>query len=469
MDPLDNPTVTPTHAVNGTVEHPPNRTRSIVIRVVVALAVIGGVVWYMKFRTSSKSSAPVAGAPASSGAPGAAAGGGSGEGRTVPVQVATAEKKDLPIWLEGLGSVAAFQQVTVRAQVDGRLDKVLFTEGQAVKRGDLLAQIDPRPFMVQLHQAQGALARDRASLETSKRNYDRYKDLFAQKLVAQQQVDQYAGEVGQFEGAIKMDQAQVESAQLNLDYAAVKAPLDGITGVRLIDAGNLIKATDPTAGLVVITAIDPASVLFTLPQDKLPGVTAALQRGDVPVQVWNRDGTALLATGKLAVLDNQVNQQTATLRLKALVPNGSRTLWPNAFVKARMLLETRQGALVVPAVAVQHGPQGSFVYAVGADKTAQMKPVTVALIAGETAVIDKGLEGGEQVVIEGQNQLRPGGKVEPVKPGGGRDGKGDKPAEDGKGRGSGDGHRHGDGSAAAHGAGGGSGEQRAPGAPPTTP
>src|SRR5262249_45779670 len=289
--------------------------------------------------------------------------------------------------------------------------------------------------------AQGALARDKASLETSKRNYDRYKDLFAQKLVAQQQVDQYAGEVGQFEGAIKMDQAQVESAQLNLDYAAVKAPLDGITGVRLVDAGNLIKATDPTAGIVVITAIDPAAVLFTLPQDKLPGVTAALARGDVPVQVWNRDGTTLLATGKLAVLDNQVNQQTATLRLKALVPNASRALWPNAFVKARMLLETRQGALVVPAVAGQHGPQGSFVYVVSPEHTAVMKPVTVALITGETAVIDKGLDGGDQVVTEGQNQLRPGGKVEPVKPGGaGGEGKGDKRPGDGKGRGSGDGH-----------------------------
>jgi multidrug efflux system membrane fusion protein len=319
----------------------------------------------------------------------------------------------VPIWLEGLGTVAAFQQVTVRAQVDGRLDKVLFTEGQAVKQGEVLAQIDPRPFMVQLHQAQGALARDKAQLESAKRNHERYKELHAQKLVAQQQVDELAGQVGQFEGAVRIDLAAIENAQLQLDYAQVKAPIDGVTGVRIVDAGNIVKASD-AAGLVVITQVDPAAVLFTIPQDRLASVSAAMARGDVTVEVWNRDGTQKLGTGKVAVLDNQINQATATLRLKAHVANPDRVLWPNAFVKARMLVETREHALVIPAVAIQRGPQGAFVY-VAKDKTAEMRPIEVALQTGDLAIIAKGVEPNEQVVIEGQNQLRPGGKIEPAK------------------------------------------------------
>ncbi|HEU0031207.1 MAG TPA: efflux RND transporter periplasmic adaptor subunit [Kofleriaceae bacterium] len=398
-----------------------SRAITVLVRVVIAIAVIAGLVWWLQSRghkSSARTAAPVArgvdatGARPATGDPGPRSGG----DRVVPVQVATAERKDLPIWIEGLGTVAAFQQVTVRAQVDGRLDKVLFTEGQAVKKGDVLAQIDPRPFMVQLHQAQGALARDKAQLEAAKRNYERYKGLADQKLVAQQQVEEYGAQVGQYDGAIKIDLAAVEQAQLQLDYAQVKAPIDGVTGVRLVDAGNLIKASDPT-GLVVITAVDPAAVMFTVPQDRLTSIASALAKGDVDVEVWNRDGSESLAKGKLAVLDNQINQATATLRLKAIVPNPKRVLWPNAFVKARMLVETRSGALVVPAVAVQRGPQGSFVYVVGADKTAAMKQVQVSLLTGDVAVIASGLDGGEQVVVEGANQLRPGGRVEPITPG----------------------------------------------------
>ena len=382
-----------------------------------------GVVWYLK----SRSDAARPGAPgAADRAAGGAGGGGGGGGRrgaggptdrVVPVQVSIAAREDLPVWLEGLGTVAAFQQVTVRAQVDGRLDKVLFTEGQPVQAGELLAQIDPRPFLVQLHQAQGALARDKAQLEATRKNYERYQGLAAQKLVAEQQVEQIGGTLGQYEGSVKVDQAQVEAAQLQLDYAKVKAPISGITGVRLVDAGNLIKAGD-TTGLVVITAIDPAAVLFTIPQDRLPAVAAAKARGKVAVEVWNRDGSKQLATGELAVLDNQINQATSTLRLKALVPNPDRVLWPNAFVKARILVETIPHALVVPAVAIQRGPQGTFVYVVGPDKTAQMTPVTVGLLTDGRAVVEHGLVGGEQVVTEGQNQLRPGGRVEPIARGG---------------------------------------------------
>ena len=249
------------------------RGLALALRIAIALVVIGGVVWWVgRDKGSSKAkqatgSATAGEAPAKSG------------DRVVPVQLATVTEKDFPIWLEGLGTVAAFQQVTVRAQVDGRLDKVLFTEGQVVKAGEVIAQIDPRPFMVQLHTAQGALARDRAQFLIAKRNYERYQGLQQQQLVAQQQVDKYAGQVAQFEGAVKIDLAAVEQAQLQLDYAQVKSPLTGTTGVRVIDAGNLVKAAD-TGGLVVITAIDPAAVLFTISQDRLGGVSAALAKGE---------------------------------------------------------------------------------------------------------------------------------------------------------------------------------------------
>jgi multidrug efflux system membrane fusion protein len=427
-----------------------------VLRVLVAagaIAAIVAVVWYLRSRnqerTVSGGDGP-AGTGSMAGETGgsrrsARAGGSGADARVVPVQVATAERKDLPIWLEGLGTVAAVQQVTVRPQVDGRIEKVLFVEGLPVKRGEVLVQIDPRPFLVALHQAQGALARDKAQLETQQSNLKRYEGLKAQNLVAGQQVEEIAGQVGQFEGSVKIDQAQIENAQLQLDYAQVKSPLDGITGVRQVDAGNIIHQSDPN-GIVVITAIDPAAVFFTVPQDQLAAVAQALSRGEVPVEVLSRDGATRLATGKLAVLDNQVNQTTATLRLKALVPNPDRLLWPNAFVKARMLVETRKDAIVIPTVAIQHGPApsplGTYVYVVGDDKTAKMQPVAIALTTGEVAVIGKGLEGGEHVIVEGQNQVRPGGRVEPSNPnagpGGGLPG-GPNPGQHRRGRSTGEG------------------------------
>jgi len=386
-------------------------------RVIVGLVVIGAAIWYLRSRHQDRASQAQPGEPATAREAGRGGRGGD-DGRVVPVQVAKVERKDLPIWLEGLGSVAAVQQVTVRPQVDGRIDRILFVEGQPVKKGDVLVQIDPRPFLVALHQAEGALARDRAQLETNQVNLKRYQGLQAQNLVAGQQVEEIAGLVGQFEGAVKIDQAQIESAKLQLDYAQVKAPLDGIAGIRQVDAGNLIHQAD-TNGIVVITAIDPAAVFFTLPQDQLTSVAQALARGDVPVEAYSRDGVTRLAVGKLAVLDNQVNQSTATLRLKALMPNPSRALWPNAFVKARMLVETRHDAVVVPTVAIQRGPQGTFVYVVAVDKTAQMRPVTIAMATGDVTVVARGLEGGELVIVEGQNQVRPGSKVSSGGSGGG--------------------------------------------------
>jgi multidrug efflux system membrane fusion protein len=376
-----------------------SRAASTWVRIAVSAAAIAGLAWWFHARGETKH----AGGPAT----------GSADVRPIPVQTAQAARRDLPIWVEGLGSVAAFQQVTVRPQVDGRLDKVMFTEGQLVKKGEPLAQIDPRPIQVQLHQAQGALARDTATRDTANRTYERDKTLHDQNLIAQATVDNDAGALGQAEGAIKIDQAAVESAQLQLDYALVKSPLDGLTGVRMIDAGNIVHAADPT-GLVVITAIDPAAVFFTIPQELLPQIVRAQQAGPVRVEVSNRNNQKL-ADGTLALVDNQINQTTATLRLKALVPNQNRQLWPNAFVKARALVEIRKDALVVPAVAIQRGPQGTYVYVVGPDSGAQMMPVDVTIV-GEQAIIDKGLTGGEQVVTEGQNQLRPGAKVQTSRP-----------------------------------------------------
>jgi multidrug efflux system membrane fusion protein len=348
------------------------------------------------------------------GAPAAAAergAGGAGGERAVPVQVAKAAKRDVPIILEGLGTVTAYKTVNVRAQVDGRLDRVLFTEGQVVKRGQVLAQVDPRPFEVLLHQGQAALARDQAQLRGAELNLARYEQVVKEKLIPQQQADDQRALVDQYRAVTLGDKATIENARLQLDYARITSPIDGVTGVRQVDPGNLVHASDTTP-IVVVTQLDPIAVLFTLPQDDLPRVAKA--RGDggdkLTVEVRARDGGEPLATGKLGLVDNQINQATATIRLKAIFSNPDRALWPNQFVRARLRLDVMKGALVVPAVAVQRGPQGTFVYVVEGERAAA-KPVTVELLQGDEAIVAKGLGEGDAVVIEGQAQLRPGAKV----------------------------------------------------------
>jgi membrane fusion protein, multidrug efflux system len=363
--------------------------------------------------SSSGSDKAASASGSGSGGSGAASSASAGSAdRPVPVQTAVAKKQDLPIWVEGLGSVSAFMTVTVHTLLSGPLTEVKFIEGQLVKKGEVIAQVDPRPYMVSLHTAQGQLVRDRALKDAAQHQYERDLDMRKQNLIAQATVDTDYGNLGNYDGAVRIDQAAIESAQLNLDYAQIKSPLDGITGVRQVDPGNIVQPSD-ASGIVILTAIDPAAVFFTIPQDELPQVIAALARGDVPVEVWTRGdvGSAKLGEGKVAVLDNQINQTTATLRLKALVANPQHLLWPNAFVKARMLVETRKDAITIPTVAIQHGPTGEYVYAVGKDNSVQMKPITIATTAGELAVIEKGLSGGETVVTEGANQLRPGSRV----------------------------------------------------------
>jgi multidrug efflux system membrane fusion protein len=331
--------------------------------------------------------------------------------RPVTVVVAQAARRDVPIDLDGIGSVVAYKTVTVRAQVDGRLDSVLFREGQPVRKGEVLAQIDPRPFQIQLRQAQAALARDQALLTAGERNLERYTKLTEQKFAAQQQLDDQRGLIGQYGGAVLADQAQIESAKLNLSYARIVSPIDGVTGVRLIDPGNFVRAAD-AAGIVVVTQLDPISALFTLPQDDLPEVAQALRGGaELAVDAYDRAGTRLLASGKLLVIDNQINQTTATIRLKAAFPNPEHLLWPNQFVKVRLHVSTRKDALVVPTSAVQRGPQGTFVYVVNGDRVAA-RPIELELALGDVAVVRRGLESGERVVVEGQNQLREGARVQ---------------------------------------------------------
>jgi multidrug efflux system membrane fusion protein len=381
----------------GSVRPAPKR-RFISVFAVLFIGVIGAILWR---RHAEKG--PTTGAP---GAPGAVA----AESRVVPVVIAKAERRDVPVYLDGLGNATPLATVTVRTQVDGRLDSVKYKEGQKVKKGDVLAQVDPRPFVIALHTAQAALAKDEAQARNAQRDLQRYTNLVSQKLIPQQQVDTQQTTYDQAVASVAADRAQVENARLSLDYARITSPIDGVTGVRLVDPGNIVHAAD-AGGIVVVTELDPMAVVFTLPQDDLPEVSRELAQGPLVTEAYARDGDTKLGTGRLQVIDNQVNQATATIKLKAIFPNPDNALWPNVFLKVRLLLATRHGALVVPAQAVQRGPQGPFVYVVDADKKANVRHVEVEGAPTEVAVIKSGLSGGEDVVVEGTNALRPGAKV----------------------------------------------------------
>lgn len=330
--------------------------------------------------------------------------------QTVPVSVATVERRDLPVYLTGLGSVTAFNTVAVKSRVDGQLVQVAFREGQEVRKGDLLAIIDPRPYQVALDQAQATLLKDQSQLKNAQLDLQRYKGLVAAGVVSHQQVDTQDALVGQLQGTVDADKAAIENAKLNLIYCHITAPVDGRVGLRLVDRGNMVHANDTNA-LLVITQLQPIAVIFTLPEDSLPAVAQHMRGGALKVEAYNRDDQARLATGTLLTIDNQIDQTTGTGKLKAIFDNHERGLWPNQFVNIRLLLEVRKNATLVPAAAVQRGPQGTFAYVVKGNNTVEVRAVTLALSQGNVTAIAQGISPGEVVVTDGQDKLQNGSKV----------------------------------------------------------
>lgn len=333
-------------------------------------------------------------------------------GQAVPIGAVAAQQRDLPIYLSGLGAVTAYNTVSIKSRVDGQLAQVNFKEGQFVNKGELLAVIDPRPFEVALSQAQAQLFRDQAQLRDAQLNYERFKGLLQDSgSMSQQQVDTQKALADQLEGAVRSDQAAVDNAKLNLVYCHITAPISGRVGLRLVDVGNMVHAADTNA-MLVITQLQPIAVIFTLPEDNLPTVSQHMQHGTLEVQAYSRDDQTKLATGVLQTIDNQIDQTTGTAKLKAVFENKDNSLWPNQFVNARLLLETRKDALVVPAAAIQRGPQGNYVFVVKADKTVEVRTVATPLTQNNSSLITAGLQPGELVVVDGQDKLQAGSKVD---------------------------------------------------------
>jgi len=339
-------------------------------------------------------------------------GGRGGAGGPIPVVTAKSRTGDMPIYLTEQGTVLALNTVTVRSRVDGQIDKIAFTEGQIVHQGDLLVEIDPRPFQVQLQQAQGQLAKDQASLNNAKLDLERFQS--AGNAVSQQQLATQAATVRVDEATLKVDEAQIQSAQLNITYCRITAPITGRIGLRMVDIGNIVHASDPN-GMAVITQLQPISVVFTIAQFHIPQVMRRLSAGTPPpvdaYSVYDTGAGAKLATGTLTAIDSQVDPASGTLKLKATFPNENNALFPNQFVNARLLVDTVHDAVIVPNEAVQRGPDTTFVYVVEPDQTVKVRNVEVGTTEGDNSVITSGLSAGETVVTQGVDKLQDGSKV----------------------------------------------------------
>ncbi len=394
-------------AKGSSIAQSSGRSRWWIWIVVLGLAVAGW--WYFRSRgAQANGAAGAAGATANGGGKGGPIG-----NLAVPVVVATAHRGDLPVYFNGLGTVTAFNTVTVRSRVDGQIVKINFTEGQYVKEGGALIEIDPRPYQVQLEQAEGQLAKDQAQLRDMQVDYDRYQLLFKEGVIPKQQVDTQQAQVGTYEGAIKADMATIDNAKLQITYSHITAPINGRVGLRLVDVGNIVHASD-TTGLLVITQLQPIAVLFSLPQDQLPQVIGKMRSGKtLAVEAYDRDNTDKIASGKLLTIDNQIDTTTGTYKLKAVFDNQKNELFPNQFVNVHLLVDTRKGVVLVPTTAILRGPQGTYVFAVDSGNLVKVKNITVAETTGNLAGISSGLSDGEVVVIDGQDKLKDGTKVEP--------------------------------------------------------
>jgi multidrug efflux system membrane fusion protein len=382
-------------------QKPPRRSPGRLVGVVALLLVIAGGWRWWAGRPAAKDKA--GGTPSSIGAARPAL-------PPVPVVAGTVSIRDVPIYLDGLGTVQAFNSVTVRPRVDGLLSKVEFTEGQEVKQGDRLAQIDPEPFRIQLQQAEARKRQDEAQLANARAELRREATLLADKIDSQEAYDTQAAQVDQLVATVAADQAAIETAKLQLEWTTVTSPISGRTGIRLVDQGNLVHAGDSN-GLVVITQQRPISVVFTLPEQALGQLQAHGVVSDFPVLAVDRDNRTVLDSGRLAVIDNQIDSSTGTIKLKATFANEQLRLWPGQFVNARLLVTTRKDGLVLPAAAVQRGPEGTFVFVIKEDQSVAIRPVKVARIADGEALLDGGVKAGESVVVDGQYRLQAGSRI----------------------------------------------------------
>ena len=333
-----------------------------------------------------------------------------GGGAPVPVSAAPAQMQDMPVYLRGLGTVQAYRSVTVRARVDGVIDRIGFTEGQDVKPGDLIAQIDPRPYQAALDQAIARKAANQALLDAAQADMERYTQLARTEAASRQRVDNTRAQVGQLTAAIQGDEANIAAAKLNLDYTRITSPIDGRAGLRLVDQGNFVRQAE-SQGIVTLSQMRPISVLFTLPQDTLPRITQAMARGPVQVTAFASDDKTLLDEGELLTPESTIDTTTGTIKLKATFPNAKLALWPGQFVNARLLIETRPGAVTVPSAAVQRGLAGLYVFIVKPEGTVARQDVEMTLDNGQRAVVTTGVKPGDQVVTGGHSRLTAGSRV----------------------------------------------------------
>jgi membrane fusion protein, multidrug efflux system len=330
----------------------------------------------------------------------------------VPVVAGVVSSGDVPIYLSGVGTVIAYNTVLVRSQIQGQIVSINFTEGQPVHAGDLLAQIDPRPYQAQIDQVTATRERDLAQFANAQANLGRYTQLAAKGDATPQLLDTQKAQVAQLQSAIKADEALIEAAKIQFDYTRLTSPIDGVTGIRQVDVGNIIHPTDPN-GLVVVTQVQPISVIFTLPETDLPKIQQQQQKTEGPLTVlaYNQNDTIKLDEGTLGLVNNQIVQTTGSIQLKANFPNRAHRLWPGQLINARLLLDTRNNGLTVPASVVQQGPKGAYVYVINPNNTVEIRPVTVAQISEGRALIDSGLKANEQVVVDGQYKLQAGTRV----------------------------------------------------------